>query len=329
MMFCTRRQFLCRSASAAAWLAAASGRSGVAQPAPPTLPIIDTHQHLWDLTRVRLSWLPDAPHLNRSFLPSDYAEAAKGLGIVKTVYMEVDTAEQSKQAEADYVLDLCRRGETPTVAAVIGGDPAAENFRAYILQFKDSPYLKGVRQIVRDRQWFADAKFRRGIQFLGERGLSFDLCHGPDWLGDAAGLVDACPATRFILDHCGNANVKTFLPPAKDEPAAGAAARRRQVDQWRRGMAALARRKNVVCKISGIIASAPKGCWTPEQLAPIVHHCLEVFGPDRVMFAGDWPVCTAVATLRQWVGALRQIVTDPVQQRKLFHDNAARFYRLG
>jgi predicted TIM-barrel fold metal-dependent hydrolase len=328
-MPCTRRQFLCQSASAAAWLAISSSRTGVAQQTPPAIPIIDTHQHLWDLGRVQLPWLGGAPHLNRSYLPKDYAQAAEGLGVVKTIYMEVDAAEQSKQAEADYVLDICRRGDTSMAAAVIGGDPAADHFRSYILQFKDSPYLKGVRQIIRDRQWFAEAKFRRGIQFLGERGLSFDLCHGPEWLGDAAGLLDACPGTRFVLDHCGNANVKTFLPPGKDEPAASASARRQQAERWRLDIAALARRKNVVCKISGIIASAPKGAWTPAQLAPIIHHCLAVFGPDRVMFAGDWPVCTAVATLRQWVGALKQIVTDPVQQRRLFHDNAARFYRLG
>jgi predicted TIM-barrel fold metal-dependent hydrolase len=243
--------------------------------------------------------------------------------------MEVDAAEESRQAEADYVLDLCRRGDTPTAAAVLGGSPAADHFRSYIRQFAGSPYVKGVRQIIRQGELFADGKFRRGIQLLGERGLCFDLCQKPDWLREAAGLVDACPATRFVLDHCGNADVKTFLPPDKDEPARGAAQRRQRAEQWRIDIAALAQRKNVVCKISGIIASAPKGAWTAADLAPIVRHCLEVFGPDRVMFAGDWPVCTAVATLREWVRALKQIVADPVQQRKLFYDNAARFYRLG
>lgn len=312
----------------ATWLATSSSRPGVAEEAPRSVPIIDTHQHLWDLGRVQLPWVPLVPHLNRNYLPKDYAQAAEGLGIVKTVYMEVNAAEQSQQAEADYVLDICRRGDTPMTAAVIGGCPAADHFRSYILQFKDSPYVKGIRQILRKGELYADVKFRRGIQFLGERGLCFDLCQGPDYLREAAGLIDACPGTRFVLDHCGNADVKSFLPPGKDEPAARVAQRRQQAQQWRLGMAAMAQRKNVVCKISGIIASAPKGAWAPEQLAPIVRHCLEVFGPDRVMFAGDWPVCTAVATLREWVGALKQIVADPVQQRKLFHDNAARFYAL-
>ena len=328
MMPRTRRQFLREAIATTTWLALSGGRPSVAdQPAPA--PIIDTHQHLWDLRRVQLPWLPSAPQLNRSYLPPDYARAAEGLGIVKTVYMEVDAAQESRQAEADYVLAICRRGDTPLAAAVIGGNPAADQFRSYILQFKDSPFVKGVRQIIHQGQWLADVKFRRGIQFLGERGLYFDLCQGPDLLGEAAGLVDACPGTRFVLDHCGNADVKAFLPAGKDEPAERMAQRRRQAERWRLDIAALAQRKNVVCKISGIIASAVKGSWTPDHLAPIVHHCLEVFGPDRVMFAGDWPVCTAVATLGQWVGALKQIVADPAQQRKLFYDNAARFYQLG
>jgi predicted TIM-barrel fold metal-dependent hydrolase len=95
-------------------------------------------------------------------------------------------------------------------------------------------------------------------------------------------------------------------------------------------MAAVAARKNVVCKVSGIVAGAVPGKWTADDLAPAVRHTLEVFGPDRVMFGGDWPVCTLAATYRQWVEALRRIVADrpATEQRKLFHDNALRVYRL-
>jgi predicted TIM-barrel fold metal-dependent hydrolase len=95
-------------------------------------------------------------------------------------------------------------------------------------------------------------------------------------------------------------------------------------------MAELARRDRVVCKISGIIARAPKDTWLPEDLAPIINHCLEVFGPDRVMFASDWPVCTRVASLHEWVGALNQVVRDrpDEKRRKMFGENAVRFYKL-
>ena len=86
----------------------------------------------------------------------------------------------------------------------------------------------------------------------------------------------------------------------------------------------------VMCKISGIVVQARPG-WRPDDLAPVINHCLASFGPDRVMFAGDWPVCTRAATFRQWVEALQAIVRErPLQERrKLFHDNAVRFYGIG
>src|SRR5262249_61291851 len=127
---------------------------------------------------------------------------------------------------------------------------------------------------------------------------------------------DQCPNTRFILDHCGNANLKHT------------AAER---EQWKKDMAEIARRKNLVGKVSGFIASAPvRGKWKLDELAPVVNHTLEVFGPDRVMFGGDWPVCTMTSTYRQWVEALKQIVKDrkDEEQKKLFHDNAVKFYGL-
>ena len=103
-----------------------------------------------------------------------------------------------------------------------------------------------------------------------------------------------------------------------------------QADQWRREIAQLAKRRNVVCKISGIVAQAPKESWTADHLAPIINHCLEVFGPDRVVFGSDWPVCTRVAALREWVAALKEVIQNrpKADQRKLLHDNAVRFYGL-
>ena len=99
--------------------------------------------------------------------------------------------------------------------------------------------------------------------------------------------------------------------------------------KWLQGMKELAARKNTVCKVSGIIVTA-KPDWTPEDLAPNINDTIDTFGDDRVLFAGDWPVCTLRASFSQWVNALRQIVKDrPIAfQRKLFHDNAAKFYGI-
>jgi predicted TIM-barrel fold metal-dependent hydrolase len=208
------------------------------------------------------------------------------------------------------------------VAGVVSGRPAAEKFRAYAEQFKGSRYIKGVRQVLHGAGtplgYSLEPGFIRGIQLLGELGLRFDLCMRPMELTDAGKLIDACPHTQFILDHCGNPQVHgpDGKPPDRT--------------QWQRDLSALAKRSNLLCKVSGIVNTARKGAWSAADLAPIVNHVLDAFGPGRVLFASDWPVCTTVATLAEWVAALKEVVRERAEehQRKLFHDNAVRAYGL-
>jgi predicted TIM-barrel fold metal-dependent hydrolase len=312
-------------------LAAAGGILGaLTQPRSPTvaardtprMPIIDTHQHLWDLQNFRLAWVKDGSVLARTHTLADYKKAAAGLDIVKTIYMEVDVDPSQQQAEADGVVALCKLPESGMVAGVVSGRPASDGFRTYAEQFKGSPYVKGLRQVLHGAKtppgYCLDPKFVRSIQMLGEFGLRFDVCVRPAELADAGKLIDACPGTQFILDHCGNAKVHGPDGKAPDRT------------QWRRDLAALTKRPNLVCKVSGLVNSAKKGAWSAADLAPIVNHVLDSFGPDRVIFAGDWPVCTTVATLAEWVSALKEIVRErpAEQQRKLFHDNAVKVYGL-
>ncbi len=282
----------------------------------PALPIVDPHVHLWDLSKFTLPWIAKDSPYNRSFVMKDYLDAIAGTGVVKGVYMEVDVEPKQQTEEANYVLDICRRNDTPLKAAVISGRPAADDFGKYLDQFKENKFLKGVRQVLHSPATPAgfgvQANFIRGVRLLGERGLCFDLCMRPADLADAIKLADACKGTRFVLDHCGNGDIY-----AKDRA------------QWQRDMTALAKLENVVCKISGIVVQARRG-WRPDDLAPVINHSLNAFGPERVMFAGDWPVCTKESTYRQWVDALKTIVANRplAHQRKLFHDNAVRFYGL-
>ena len=309
-----RRTFLKHAAS----LAAAPLLGSAAPKEDEMLPIVDTHQHLWDLTKFRLPWLKKGDVFNKSHVMADYLQATAGLNVVKTVYMEVDVAPEQQTEEAEYVIDLCRRADNPMAAAVISGRPASDGFAKYIGQFRDSAYIKGVRQVLHVDStppgYCLDEKFIKGVRLLGEMGKSFDLCMRAKELPDAAKLIDACPGTRFILDHCGNPDVMV-----KDRA------------QWQKDIREVARRKNVVCKVSGIVASAEPGKWTADDLAPFVNFVMAVFGSDRMMFGGDWPVCTKAATYKEWVEALREIVEDRDEEErwKLFHDNAVRFYGLG
>ncbi|MGV2335869.1 MAG UNVERIFIED_CONTAM: amidohydrolase family protein [Planctomycetaceae bacterium] len=135
------------------------------------------------------------------------------------------------------------------------------------------------------------------MKLLGELNLSFDLCMRPTELADGLKLAKLCPETRFVLDHCGNAAPAAFLPEAQrgGKPAA------HDPKSWRNDIKALADCPNVICKISGVIASAPQGVPFTESLGPIVNHCLDTFGPDRVVFGGDWPVCLLGGSYKDWL----------------------------
>lgn len=316
-----RRAFLQTLAAGAAALQTSSQIFAKDQTVTDQLPIIDTHQHLWDLTKFTLPWhaVEDVPALRRSFVMSDYLEATKGLNVVKTVYMEVDVAPEQQVAEADYVTDLCQRDDNPMKAAVVSGRPGTPGFEPYARKLAQNKYIKGIRQVLHGPStpagYFLQPKFVESIQLLGELGLSFDLCLRSGEVIDAVKLVDQCPKTRFIVDHCGNMSVTSTDKDARAK--------------WLDGMKQMAARKNTVCKISGIIVTANKD-WKPEDLAPNINDTMNTFGEDRIMFAGDWPVCTLKASFAQWVGALKQIVRDrPIDfQMKLFHDNAAKFYGI-
>lgn len=303
----SRREFL-----AAGLALPLLARAGDEKPAP----IVDTHQHLWDLKKFRLPWIKKGDALDRDYLPADYARAIKGTGITTSVYLEVDVAPEQQLAEAEYVAKLCARKKEPTRAAVISGRPGDEGFEKYVRRFKGHPSIRGVRRVLHGGETKAghclEKAFVKGIRLLGELGLHFEFCVRHAELPDAAKLAGLCPDTRFVLDHCGNPDLKKH-------------------EKWKKDLEALAKRKNVVaCKVSGIVASATPGKWSADDLAPVVNHVLDTFGPSRVMFGSDWPVCTRTASIAEWLGALQKIVKGRKMEdnRKLFHDNAVKVYRL-
>ena len=289
------------------------------------LSIVDTHQHLWNLSKLRLPWLKPGGELTRDYTLADYKQATEGLGITKAIYMEVAVTNQQKLKEAEHIIKVCQDKTNPTCAAVIGGLILENSFKNYILKFKNNPYIKGIRHGLNNSRKLKENQLIQNLRLLGSLNMSFDLLVPPRLIGQAAKLVEQCGDTRFILDHCGNAD-----PLAFDSNLDWGRKPQHDADQWKADIETLAKQKNVICKISGIIARVHKGKTTAEVLSPIVTHCLDTFGPDRVVYGSDWPVCTRGAPLRVWTNTLHEIVRKrPFEEKqKLFYKNAHDFYTL-
>jgi predicted TIM-barrel fold metal-dependent hydrolase len=290
----------------------------------PGIPIIDTHQHLWDLDLFPLEWV--SPPLDKSFVMEDYLLAVKGQNVTKAIYMEVGAPAELKRKEAEWALNLCKDPANPTVAAVISADATDKHLQVYLNEMEGNPYLKGIRYPFSNVEEMLQAQVVENLRFLGGMGLSFDLNISPSLLADGGQLLDKCPDTRFILNHCGNVDPVAFFPEQEPTPREP----RHNPDQWYHDMDQLAKRDNIICKISGIVDNVANYPLTASHLAPIINHCFDVFGPDRVIFASDWPVCLKNMPLAQWIGTLKQVIADrpQVDQRKFFHDNAFAFYGL-
>jgi predicted TIM-barrel fold metal-dependent hydrolase len=276
--------------------------------------LIDTHQHLCDLNRIPCSWSAGMPALNRSFLFDDYRTAAAGCGITKTVFMEYDVDEPHALAEARYIQEVA--SQHPLIAGIVAsGRPEHERFRAHLEQLAKLDKLRGFRRVlhVQPDAVSQQTRFIGNIRLLPEFGLTFDLCMQARQLPLAIALVDACPRVSFILDHCGVPDVKG-----------------RAFDPWRANLRELAARPNVACKISGLVAYADPATWTTADLRPWFEHTVDCFGWDRVVWGGDWPVCLLGASLSRWVATTRELAAgaSAEERGKLFHDNAARIYRV-
>jgi L-fuconolactonase len=267
------------------------------------IPIIDTHVHVWDLKRLDLPWL--GPPLDRSYLAADYLAGAEGLNVVGAVYVEVGAGAGQRWREAEQAVELCQRADNPIQAAVIGGDVASEAFIDRLSAYAGGP-VRGVRQGVPEEP---GGSFVEGLWKLAELGMHFELNSD---LSRGLRLLDACPAVRFVLNHCGGGRLDMA-----------------DLGRWRREIGEVSQRPNVFCKLSGVVNSISPG-GSVSEVKPIVERVIECFGIDRVMFGGDWPICTLSVSLGQWTAGLWELLggLSEGERRRVFHDNAVRFYQL-
>lgn len=278
--------------------------------------IVDTHLHLWDLSRFHYSWCAGIESLNRSHLMSEYLSATEGKGISQSVYVDADVDEPDMKAEVQWLLEQARDPRNPLSALVIKALPEREDFPGLLNRYGGEPLIKGIRRVLHTQpdDLSRSERFRQNLRLLPLRNWTFDLCFLARQLPVAIELVDACPHVQFVLDHCGVPDIK-----------AGA------LDPWREHIRSLAERPNVVaCKVSGLVAYAASD-WTTQDLQPYVDHVAECFGIDRLMFGSDWPVCTLGGSLVRWIDTARDLTStwSDTERQQFFSENARRIYRLG
>lgn len=297
-----------------------------------TGPVVDPHMHLWDLDRHYYAWLQDTPLPNnpagdmtpiayKSYRLDDYLADTHGWNVVGVVHVECGLPPKDQLSETDWLQSIAdQRG---VIGGIVAGanldDPGVE---AMLAAHAARPNVRGVRQIV---NWhkdpaktygptdkLLDAQWRAGFALLAKYGLSFDLQLYPSQMAVAAELADAHPDIPLIINHAG-------MPTDRDE--AGLAA-------WRAGMAALAERPNVTCKISGL--AMIDRAWTVESLRPFVLRVIETFGVERSLFASNFPVEKVHGGFRAFYAAYDAITAtfSDDEREALFAGNARRIYRL-
>jgi L-fuconolactonase len=243
---------------------------------------VDAHHHLWRYTPQDYPWIDDSMQaLKRDFMPGDLEAAIAAAGVDTTIVVQ---ARQSQQ-ETLWLLELAAR--SPAISAVVGWAAiAAPDFAMTLDVLTHNPLLKGLRHVVQDEPdgFLDDAAFNRGIDILLPSGIVYELLIRPRQLPEAIRFVDRHPHQAFVLDHLG-----------KPDIAGG------EFVAWAKDIRELARRDNVVCKLSGMVTEADWNGWTPEQLKPYFDTVLHAFSPRRMMFGSDWPVLTVACEYSRWV----------------------------
>ncbi len=272
--------------------------------------ILDSHQHFWSYDPPLYGWIEESMQaLWRDYLPRDLEADMRANGVGATIAVQA----RQDDDETRWLLKLART--TPFVKGVVGWtDLQAEDVERRLERLADDPAIVGLRHVVQaEPAGFLDRpSFRRGIAAMGRYDLVYDILIYARQLPEAVRFAAAFPNQRFVLDHVGKPDIRGG-----------------DLRQWRTDLHELAALPHVWCKLSGLVTEADWHNWSPAQLRPYIDTALDAFGPSRLMFGSDWPVCTVAATYGRVVAVVRDAIAEYSgdEQRGILHETAEAVYQ--
>ncbi|MEO5806329.1 amidohydrolase family protein [Devosia sp.] len=290
----------------------------------PDFPIVDTHLHVWDHSRLTYSDFQGHPLFGRDYHVEDYAHDLDGVEVEAMVFVEcyADFTPTSGQyiEEIEFVEDEARRDKRLKAIVPMAPLEWGQRVEPMLAQMATHSAVRGIRRIVEfdadPRALTLSEDFIAGVNLLEKFGMHFEINVNFTQMDIVREFVRHIPNVKLILDHCGKPGIKS-----------GAIA------QYRDDIADLAKHPNLWIKLSDLPVEADKQHWTEADLRPFIAATIDTFGVDRVIYGGDYPVCLQATSLQRWVEVLDRAFADlglsVVDTRKIYRDNANAFYRLG
>ena len=274
--------------------------------------MIDSHQHFWQVGRFDYPWMTkDLGVLYRDYLPNDLQPILQNNHVDKTMLVQASNS----VAESRWLLELANASSF--IAGVVGWiDLISPDVNRQLDELCADQKFKGVRHLVESEpndDWLVQPAVLSGLKQLSARGISYDLLVHTRHLKHVPRVAESCPELPLVIDHLAK-------PPIA----------RKEIREWSQALQPLASYTNINCKLSGLVTEANWNSWQTEDLRPFVDLALEYFGPDRLMFGSDYPVCLLAASYDRVLDSFQEILTSvsDADRDKIFSQNAAKFYRL-
>jgi len=274
--------------------------------------IVDSHQHFWQVGRFDYPWMSRKGEvLYRDYLPPALEPILRRCGVEKTILVQASNSLE----ETRWLLSLA--DQYPFIAGVVGWiDLSVREVGQQLSEFIAHPKFKGVRHLVESEpsnDWLIQPNVLDGLRTLASAGVSFDLLVHTRHLKHARTVAESCPELSLVVDHM-----------AKPPIASG------EISDWARAIKEVAACPNVSCKLSGLVTEASWSDWRIEDLKRFVDTALEYFGPQRLMFGSDWPVCLLAASYDRVLESFQSLLADLNDEERscIFSRNATEFYRL-